>query len=133
MVVDNSTGAPVVTEVLGSWAEEGDGETGGWGFFSPLEDMVVVVVDGVVAVAVVVFVVVDVDVVVVVIVCGGAAVGGDLVWFNAALLVLGAAAENVVLADPGCDTDAAVVLGATVAAGLKVLTDAVGLLDVLLA
>jgi hypothetical protein len=88
--VDNSTGAPVVTEVLGLRAEGGDGEAGGWGFFSPVEVMVVVVVDGVV----------------VVVVCAGAAVGADVVGLSG----------NAV----GMVLDSAGLVGATGTAGLEV-------------
>ena len=119
--VDNSTGAPVVTEVLGSRAAGGDGEAGDWAFFSPVEVMVVVVVDGVVVV-----------VVVVVVVCAGAAVG--VVWLsvNAVGLVLDAVAETWGSADAGCDKDSAVLVGATGTTGLEV-TVAVVELDLLLA
>lgn len=115
LAVDTSTGGPVVTEILGSRAKEGDCEIGDWGFFSPVADMAVVVVYVVVVAG---------------IVCGGAAVGvgDDVVLFsvNAVSLVRGAA-------DPGCDTEAAVLLGATGTAGLEALTVAVGSLDGLLA
>ena len=119
--VDDSTGAPVVTEVLGSRAGGGDGEAGDWGFFSPVEVMVVIVVDGVV-------------VVVVVVVHAGAAVGADVVLrsVTAAGLVLDAVVETLASIDPCCDKDSVVLVGTTGTAGLEV-TEAVVVLDLLLA
>ena len=118
--VDNLTGAPVVTEVLGSRAGGGDGEAGDWGFFSPVEVMVVIVVDGVV--------------VVVVVVHAGAAVGADVVLrsVTAAGLVLDAVVETLASADPCGDKDSVVLVGATGTAGLEVTVAVVGL-DLLLA